>query len=66
MNGQSMKLSENIEDADEDYDDIFEDEDEIDAEDLMSSNPADFTKSYNRQRQKVEVFQPLWDRHVPD
>ena len=23
-------------------------------------------KSYNRQRQKVEVFQPLWDRHVPD
>src|SRR5436190_930461 len=50
LNGQSMKLSENIEDADEDYDDIFEDEDEIDAEDLMSSNPADFTKSYNRQR----------------
>jgi RIO kinase 1 len=37
-------------DDEEDYDDIFEDEDEMDAEDLMASNPADFTKSYNRQR----------------
>src|SRR5947209_7416854 len=37
-------------DEEEDYDDIFEDEDEMDAEDLMASNPADFTKSYNRQR----------------
>jgi protein phosphatase len=23
-------------------------------------------KSYNRQRQKIEVFQPLWDKHIPD
>jgi len=38
------------EEEEEDYDDIFEDEDEMDAEDLMASNPADFTKSYNRQR----------------
>jgi RIO kinase 1 len=44
---------ENVEiddDDEEDYDDIFEDEDEMDAEYLMASNPADFTKSYNRQR----------------
>lgn len=37
-------------DGEEDYDDIFEDEDGMDAEDLMASNPVDFTKSYNRQR----------------
>ena len=40
------------EDDDEDYDDQFDDssEDEIDPDDLMASNPADLTKSYNRQR----------------
>ena len=39
-------------DGDEDYDDDFDDssEEEIDPEDLMASNPADLTKSYNRQR----------------
>lgn len=38
------------EDEEEDYDDLFDEEEEMDAEDLMSSNPADLTKSYNRQR----------------
>ena len=33
---------------DEDYDDIFEEE--LDQEDITSSNPADLTKAYNRQR----------------
>jgi RIO kinase 1 len=51
LNERSTSLPEDVEeDGDEDYDDIFEEDDEIDAEDLMSSNPADFTKSYNRQR----------------
>src|SRR5271156_644348 len=54
LNLRSATCPEDVENADddneEDYDDIFEDEDEMDAEDLMASNPADFTKSYNRQR----------------
>ena len=51
LNLRSATRPEDVEnDDDEDYDDIFEDEDEMDAEDLMASNPADFTKSYNRQR----------------
>lgn len=52
LNLRSATRPENVEndDDEEDYDDIFEDEDEMDAEDLMASNPADFTKSYNRQR----------------
>ena len=37
-------------DNDEDYDDIFEEEDDFDEEQLNASNPADLTKSYNRQR----------------
>ena len=38
-------------DDDEDYDDVLEEDDEdLDAEDLMASNPSDFTKSYNRQK----------------
>ncbi|KKZ61350.1 RIO kinase 1 [[Emmonsia] crescens] len=36
------------------YDDIFADED-LDEDDFMSSNPADLTKSYNRQRRLKEV-----------
>ncbi|EER39431.1 serine/threonine protein kinase RIO1 [Histoplasma capsulatum var. duboisii H88] len=40
---------------DEEYfDDIFADED-LDENEFMSSNPADFTKSYNRQRRLKEV-----------
>src|SRR5271156_4305229 len=52
LNLRSATRPEDVEnnDDEEDYDDIFEDEDEMDAEDLMTSNPADFTKSYNRQR----------------
>jgi RIO kinase 1 len=52
LNLRSATRPEDVENEDdeEDYDDIFEDEDEMDAEDLMASNPADFTKSYNRQR----------------
>lgn len=51
LNGRSRALPDGVEDeGEEDFDDIFEDEDEMDAEDLMASNPADFTKSYNRQR----------------
>lgn len=38
----------------EDYDDIFAG-DELDDEDLASSNPSDFTKSYNRQRRLHEA-----------
>ncbi|WEW57116.1 Serine/threonine-protein kinase rio1 [Emydomyces testavorans] len=41
------------EEDDEYYDDIFGDE--PDDEDLLSSNPADFTKLYNRQRRLNEV-----------
>jgi RIO kinase 1 len=36
-------------DEEEDYDDIFADED-LDEETISSSNPADYTKAYNRQR----------------
>jgi RIO kinase 1 len=52
LSGRSTTLPADVEDdGEEDYDDIFEDEEEeMDAEDLMASNPADFTKSYNRQR----------------
>ena len=39
---------------DEDYDDILA-EDELDEQDLASYNPADFTKTYNRQRKLQEV-----------
>ena len=40
--------------GDEDYDDILA-EDELDEQDLASYNPADFTKTYNRQRKLQEV-----------
>ena len=35
---------------DEYYDDIFEEDKELDEEDFLSSNPADLTKAYNRQK----------------
>ncbi|KAK2740945.1 protein kinase rio1 [Myotisia sp. PD_48] len=40
-------------DEDEDYDDIFDDD--LDDLEFASSNPADFTKTYNRQRKINEV-----------
>ena len=42
------------EDTEEDYTDIFADED-IDAADLSAYNPTDFTKNYNRQRRIQEI-----------
>jgi RIO kinase 1 len=42
-------LEEGEEEDDEYYDDIFEEE-EMDQEDFQSSDPADLTKAYNRQR----------------
>ena len=50
------------EDLEEDYDDVLDDEDELGAEDLMASNPADLTKSYNRQRR---LNQAVADPNVP-
>ncbi|KAL8739510.1 MAG: hypothetical protein Q9190_007693 [Brigantiaea leucoxantha] len=44
----------NEEDQEEDYDDIFAEE-ELDHEDYASYNPLDFTKSYNRQRRIQEI-----------
>lgn len=41
-------LPENCEDEDEDYDDIFDEE--LDREDILSSDNTDLTKAYNRQR----------------
>ena len=59
FNARSTTLPEEAEDdEEEDYDDIFEDEEEMDAEDLMVSNPADFTKSYNRQRRQNDTISP--------
>ncbi len=43
------------EDLEEDYDNVLDDEDDVETEDLMASNPADLTKSYNRQRRLHET-----------
>ncbi|CAD0098616.1 unnamed protein product [Aureobasidium mustum] len=53
-------LDEGIQDEQDDYyDDLFEDSaDEVNDSEITSSNPADFTKSYNRQRR-------LNDEQVP-
>lgn len=51
--------------ASDDLDDIFEDsaeEADLDADDLATSNPADLTKSYNRQR---KLNQAVGDPNVP-
>ncbi|KAL3471938.1 RIO1 family-domain-containing protein [Aspergillus californicus] len=55
MAGQDvMPQEENDEDEDDEYyDDIFEEE--LDAEDFSSSNPADLTKAYNRQKKTNEL-----------
>ncbi|KAB8069543.1 RIO1 family-domain-containing protein [Aspergillus leporis] len=53
--GQDPESQENEEDEDEEYyDDIFE-EDDLDDENFTSSNPADLTKAYNRQRKANEL-----------
>ncbi|KAK5946697.1 Serine/threonine-protein kinase rio1 [Knufia obscura] len=52
-------------DASDDLDDIFDesaDDAEFDAENLAASNPADLTKSYNRQR---KLNQAVADPNVP-
>ncbi|PGH29836.1 Atypical/RIO/RIO1 protein kinase [[Emmonsia] crescens] len=49
-----QQLGNQNEQDEEYYDDIFADED-LDEDDFMSSNPADLTKSYNRQRRLKEV-----------
>lgn len=43
------------EDDGEDYEDIFGEED-LDDDEFASSNPSDYTKSYNRQRHQHEVL----------
>jgi len=48
------KGSQHQDEDDEDYDDILGD-DGLDEEDYASYNPADFTKTYNRQRRIQEV-----------
>lgn len=48
------------EDEDEYYDDIFEED--LDEEDFQSSNPADLTKAYNRQRRLNDMAS---DPNVP-
>ena len=48
------------EEQDEDYDDLFEpSEDEISDSEIQASNPADYTKAYNRQRK-------LNDQSIPE
>ena len=57
---QSHQVDHGVNDQEDDFDDIFE-EDDCDEEDLMSSNPTDLTKSYNRQRRLHEA---VADKHV--
>lgn len=52
--GTEAEEDQNQEDLDEDYEDIFAGDD-LDDEDYASSNPSDFTKTYNRQRRLQEV-----------
>ncbi|GAD96184.1 serine/threonine-protein kinase RIO1 [Paecilomyces variotii No. 5] len=58
----NAEVQEGEEEDDEYYDDIFEDD--LDADEFASANPADFTKSYNRQRRINELSQdptvPKW------
>ncbi len=54
MAGQDLTPNDEGNDEDEDYyDDIFEEE--LDEADFNSSNPADLTKAYNRQRKVNEL-----------
>jgi RIO kinase 1 len=56
------EFQEDGDDSEEDYDDILAGEDELDADDLMASNPADLTKSYNRQRR---LYEAVDDSNIP-
>ncbi|PYI08520.1 extragenic suppressor of the bimD6 mutation [Aspergillus sclerotiicarbonarius CBS 121057] len=60
MAGQDSAAQDNQEEDDDYYDDIFEED--LDEEDFNSSNPADLTKSYNRQRKTNELAA---DSNVP-
>jgi RIO kinase 1 len=56
MQGSSHPAAdEGDEDVDDDIDDILHDLDEFDADDLMTANPSDLAKSYNRQRRLNEA-----------
>ncbi|KAB8264353.1 RIO1 family-domain-containing protein [Aspergillus pseudonomiae] len=53
--GQDATVQADEEDEEEEYyDDIFEDDD-LEAENISSSNPADLTKAFNRQRKANEL-----------
>ena len=52
---QSRNAEEDAHDIEEGSDDFLSDDDDLDADDLMASNPSDLTKSYNRQRRLNEV-----------
>lgn len=58
--GQEPTDQQDEEDEDEYYDDIFEEK--LDHEDFQSSNPADLTKAYNRQRRLNDMAS---DPNVP-
>ncbi|KAL4860550.1 hypothetical protein BDV12DRAFT_181406 [Aspergillus spectabilis] len=61
MAGQDLTPEDEENDEDDDYyDDIFEEE--LEADDFNSSNPADLTKAYNRQRKVNELAA---DSNVP-
>ena len=49
--------AEDDQEDDEDLDDLFDDEydQDLDVDDYAASNPADFTKAYNRQRKIDEL-----------
>ncbi|KAI9741056.1 MAG: protein kinase rio1 [Cirrosporium novae-zelandiae] len=47
--------AEDGEEEDEDYNDIFNEDEELDVTDLAAANPSDFTKSYNRHRRLNEA-----------
>ncbi|BDD60944.1 protein kinase rio1 [Monascus purpureus] len=48
-------VTEQDDEDDEYYDDIFEEEEDLGEEDFKSSDPADLTKAYNRQRRLNEL-----------
>jgi RIO kinase 1 len=58
----NLAADEGDEDINDDIDDILHDSDEFDADDLMTANPSDLTKSYNRQRRLNEAAA---DANVP-
>ena len=61
QNGSRVAGDEDQDELDEDYEDILEDDAQVDADMLMAANPADLTKSYNRQRRLNEA---VADPHI--